>query len=80
MTHQGQREDRKLHGRCHRCGWVQDVTPVSRHTAKELGMGRHAAHLCAECIADLRRDTSARTAVQGATPRVATDHRSRVVA
>jgi len=41
-------------GRCHRCGWSQPVTKVSRAQAKQLHFGRHAAFLCDECITDLR--------------------------
>ena len=69
-------------GRCHRCGWTSEVTKVSRYRAQELHMGRHAALLCAECIADLERvGTSAArpaAAIFAATSGTAMEHRHRV--
>lgn len=40
-------------GPCHRCGWVMDVTKVTRAGARTLGVHAHA-RLCDECLADLR--------------------------
>ena len=44
--------DRQQHGPCHRCGWTQDVTRMSRKHAHELGVPAHTA-LCDECVSDL---------------------------
>jgi hypothetical protein len=45
----------QTHGPCHRCGWVMDVSPVSRKSARQLGIRPHL-RVCDECLTDLRRD------------------------
>lgn len=44
----------QIHGPCRRCGWVMDLSSVSRKSARQLGVRPHL-RVCDECLADLRR-------------------------
>jgi len=57
LEHRGTRAGHRGHGTCHRCGWVVDVTRISRKRARQLHMGSHAARICDECLDDLQSAT-----------------------
>lgn len=41
-------------GDCHRCGWTQPLTKVTRRQRAEFTSGTSFRWLCAECVADLQ--------------------------
>ncbi len=43
----------RVTGRCHRCGWTDDLTKVSRHQRMLLGIERRVRMLCDDCRADI---------------------------
>jgi len=47
--------EKRVHGPCHRCGWVADVTRINRRQANQLNLGSHAARICDECLDELQR-------------------------
>ena len=40
-------------GKCHRCGWTDELTRVDRHERSQLGIERHVRLLCDDCRTDL---------------------------
>jgi hypothetical protein len=38
---------------CHRCGWTQSLSKVSRNTQIQLGSAQKYGWLCDDCVADL---------------------------
>jgi hypothetical protein len=39
---------------CHRCGWTQPLTKVTRQQRAHFSSGRSFRWLCSECVADLQ--------------------------
>jgi hypothetical protein len=46
-------------GKCHRCGWTDELTKVDRHQRALLGAERHVRLLCDDCRAELAAATKA---------------------
>ena len=76
--------DRRVHGPCHRCGWVADTSRVDRRRASRLNLGSHAALLCDDCVEDLRQRTASTVRTESVAHTESTlrhpSHRSRNVA
>jgi hypothetical protein len=51
---------------CHRCGWQQPLTKVSRQQRVQFGMDRSVRWVCDDCLIDL---------VSAASPAAAVPHR-----
>lgn len=61
---------RRVTGKCHRCGWTDDLSKVSRHQRMLLGTDRHVRMLCDDCRSDIvgSLDVSSPTGVATAKP------------
>jgi hypothetical protein len=52
-------DDRHGLGKCHRCGWTDELTRVDRHQRALLGAERHVRLLCDDCRTELAATTKA---------------------
>jgi hypothetical protein len=46
-------ETHSRRGACHRCGWTDGLTKVTRQRRALLGSGEHFRLLCDDCVTDL---------------------------
>jgi len=51
LVHVGHAHPRQAE--CHRCGWLQPLTKVSRQQRVQFGMDRSVRWVCDECMIDL---------------------------
>jgi hypothetical protein len=61
LVHAGHAHPRQAE--CHRCGWQQPLTKVSRQQRVEFSMDRSVRWICDECMIDLASAASPAPAV-----------------